>query len=609
MPSIILGLSALLLGAAGQSQYRPGGGFGGNDGGSFSGASENSNNGDYLEYQEQAQYRPGGSSDYEYDYDNSITGDSSGAFGGNQEQQFGGSQNNGDQDQYGNQNGGNSFAIAGSTGNVGVGINGDLDNPSVDQSNEQDYDQDGESQSGSGSPDSDGFAGNVGSGIGNNEANSLQTPAGSEDSVGNPSKTETSSNTNQNKDDKSVWSLAESIPGVAGDDYPILTNVPETSFLCDGLVDGGYYADPEAECQSFHVCASDGNGGLRKFSFMCPNGTIFNQQVLVCDWWFNVDCSLTEELYSINVENAAERDANIGAGSIDNESVNTGDKDKNSQIFLRKGDDQSQSFSRGENDDSKSITRGEDENSPSFSSGEDDTSKSFSNGQEAQTQSFSSGEDDTSKSFSNGQEAQNRNSEQNSVLSVDIKKQPSTNPESNANSSFRKSNSRNQVDAKNSGTKHGRGGNKRPTKLNSQKFEPRNRNNVQKGGYIAPGGSKPNGQHSNFNGGKPNDNFQLIQDGNTAGNGNNAGNANLAENNNLSGYGNNSGNGNTNGNGNTGGNGNTSENGNIGGNGNTSGNGNTVGNGRPAGGSGQILPLDIGYGAPGGQILGSYNGF
>merc|ERR1712106_710122 len=91
MPSIILGLSALLLGAAGQSQYRPGGGFGGNDGGSFSGASENSNNGDYLEYQEQAQYRPGGSSDYEYDYDNSITGDSSGAFGGNQEQQFGGS--------------------------------------------------------------------------------------------------------------------------------------------------------------------------------------------------------------------------------------------------------------------------------------------------------------------------------------------------------------------------------------------------------------------------------------------------------------------------------------------------------------------------------------
>merc|ERR1712123_291669 len=403
MPSIILGLSALLLGAAGQSQYRPGGGFGGNDGGSFSGASENSNNGDYLEYQEQAQYRPGGSSDYEYDYDNSITGDSSGAFGGNQEQQFGGSQNNGDQDQYENQNGGNAFAIAGSTGNVGVGINGDLDNPSVDQSNEQDYDQDGENQSGSGALDSEGFAGNVGSGIGDNQASSLQTPAGS---GGKPSKTETSSNTNQNKDDKSVWSLAESIPGVAGDDYPILTNVPETSFLCDGLVDGGYYADPEAECQSFHVCASDGNGGLRKFSFMCPNGTIFNQQVLVCDWWFNVDCSLTEELYSINVENAAERDANIGAGSNDNESVNTRDKDKNSQIFLRKGDDQSQSFSRGENDDSKSISRGEDEKYPSFASGEDDTSKSF----------------------SNGQGAQNRNREQNSVLSVDIKKQPSANP-------------------------------------------------------------------------------------------------------------------------------------------------------------------------------------
>ena len=26
----------------------------------------------------------------------------------------------------------------------------------------------------------------------------------------------------------------------------------------------GYYGDPEAECQSFHICANDGNGGLLK---------------------------------------------------------------------------------------------------------------------------------------------------------------------------------------------------------------------------------------------------------------------------------------------------------------------------------------------------------
>jgi len=110
-------------------------------------------------------------------------------------------------------------------------------------------------------------------------------------------------------------SLEEAIPGVPGDDYPILSEVPETSFLCDGQADGGYYADPEAECQAFHICANDGNGGLTKYSFLCPNGTLFQQQYFVCDWWFNVDCSLAEQFYSLNDEIAAERAANSPAGS------------------------------------------------------------------------------------------------------------------------------------------------------------------------------------------------------------------------------------------------------------------------------------------------------
>ena len=67
--------------------------------------------------------------------------------------------------------------------------------------------------------------------------------------------------------------------------------VPESSFLCEGQVDGGYYADPEAECQAFHICAADGAGSLTQHSFLCPNGTLFNQEYFVCDWWFNVDCS------------------------------------------------------------------------------------------------------------------------------------------------------------------------------------------------------------------------------------------------------------------------------------------------------------------------------
>merc|ERR1719510_1758773 len=98
----------------------------------------------------------------------------------------------------------------------------------------------------------------------------------------------------------SEGSLEETIPGVPGDDYPIFAEVPDTSFVCDGLVEGGYYADVEAECQVFHICGNDGNGGLTKYSFLCPNGTIFQQQYFVCDWWFNVDCSLAEDLYSLN---------------------------------------------------------------------------------------------------------------------------------------------------------------------------------------------------------------------------------------------------------------------------------------------------------------------
>merc|ERR1739838_677705 len=119
-----------------------------------------------------------------------------------------------------------------------------------------------------------------------------------------------------------VEALAEVIPGQPGEDYPIFAFAPDTSFLCDGQVQG-YYADPEADCQSFHICANLGDGGLTKYSLLCPNGTLFNQQYFICDWWFNVDCSLSESFYSLNEDIAAEQAANnpdgvegigIGAG-------------------------------------------------------------------------------------------------------------------------------------------------------------------------------------------------------------------------------------------------------------------------------------------------------
>merc|ERR1711936_785932 len=146
-------------------------------------------------------------------------------------------------------------------------------------------------------------------------------------------------------------SLEENIPGVPGDDYPIFAQVPDTSFVCDGLVEGGYYADPETECQVFHICGNDGNGGLTKYSFLCPNGTIFQQQYFVCDWWFNVDCSLAESLYFVNEEVAAEREANTGAGGAYEEGQTGGQNGSRSQNGGQngsRGQTGSQNGSRGQ---------------------------------------------------------------------------------------------------------------------------------------------------------------------------------------------------------------------------------------------------------------------
>ena len=91
--------------------------------------------------------------------------------------------------------------------------------------------------------------------------------------------------------------LRSTIPGEPGVDYPILSSVQETSFTCSGLVHGGYYADPAQGCQAYHVCLG-GSAGLFPASFLCPNGTLFNQRLFVCDWWFNVDCEGSSDLYA-----------------------------------------------------------------------------------------------------------------------------------------------------------------------------------------------------------------------------------------------------------------------------------------------------------------------
>ncbi|XP_042884525.1 serine/arginine repetitive matrix protein 1-like [Penaeus japonicus] len=96
----------------------------------------------------------------------------------------------------------------------------------------------------------------------------------------------------------SFYESVGGIPGVPGTphkDFPMYATIPDTTFSCNGRLTG-YYADPEARCQVFHMCQYSS----QKSSFLCPNGTIFNQLILTCDHWRNVDCEKAPILYDVN---------------------------------------------------------------------------------------------------------------------------------------------------------------------------------------------------------------------------------------------------------------------------------------------------------------------
>lgn len=112
------------------------------------------------------------------------------------------------------------------------------------------------------------------------------------------------------------WDFRESIPGEPELDYPIFDKIPKTAFTCDDKIDG-YYADVEARCQVFHVCITLPSVGDRvaiKNSFLCPNGTIFNQETFACQWWPDVECALSPNFFDLNEaigkvpESAAKKD-------------------------------------------------------------------------------------------------------------------------------------------------------------------------------------------------------------------------------------------------------------------------------------------------------------
>lgn len=67
----------------------------------------------------------------------------------------------------------------------------------------------------------------------------------------------------------------------------------------------GYYADPDNDCQLFHVCLpvqfDDGRGTMYKWSFVCPEDTIFNQETFTCSRREDaISCQDSERFYGLN---------------------------------------------------------------------------------------------------------------------------------------------------------------------------------------------------------------------------------------------------------------------------------------------------------------------
>ncbi|XP_066158480.1 U-scoloptoxin(01)-Cw1a-like isoform X1 [Euwallacea fornicatus] len=76
------------------------------------------------------------------------------------------------------------------------------------------------------------------------------------------------------------------------------------SFSCDGR-DYGYYADVENECQLFHVCLpikyQDGRSQMFRWSFICPEETVFNQEIFTCTRADeSIDCAESPRFYDLN---------------------------------------------------------------------------------------------------------------------------------------------------------------------------------------------------------------------------------------------------------------------------------------------------------------------
>merc|ERR1711976_980463 len=93
----------------------------------------------------------------------------------------------------------------------------------------------------------------------------------------------------------------EGLPASAAD---LLDKPYDDGFNCDQQDHGyGYYADPLNDCKIFHICNpvynNDGElDRMDKYSFVCGEGTVFDQSTLTCNYPENAfPCQESPSLY------------------------------------------------------------------------------------------------------------------------------------------------------------------------------------------------------------------------------------------------------------------------------------------------------------------------
>ncbi|XP_070500142.1 spidroin-2-like [Chironomus tepperi] len=133
---------------------------------------------------------------------------------------------------------------------------------------------------------------------------------------GSVSSSSSSGGSSSGQQDENQEGDYSAIPGEPDVDYPIYSEIPETSFDCNQQEYPGYYADVEARCQVFHICALN-----KTFNFLCPNGTIFSQETLVCVWWNQFDCNSAPGLYAnnANLYDNTQTGQQAGPGAVAND--------------------------------------------------------------------------------------------------------------------------------------------------------------------------------------------------------------------------------------------------------------------------------------------------